>query len=321
MKPRSHRSREVRRGRRRWYLLIHQLPPKPLYLRAKIRRRLIGVGAIALKKSVYVLPQRDQCLEDFERIAEEACAGGGEAYVCAAEFPKASTDDALLGRFAKERNADYESIAESLRSTGNRPAQLARARKRLEEIARVDFFDAPSRLGVEKQLRRVEAAARRRSRSPADPVRASLRRRTWVTRRGVHIDRIASAWLIRRFIDPDARYRFIDPTEERRPGELRFDMVGGDFTHDGDACTFETLVRIIRNPDPGLRNVAEIVHDIDLKDGKFARPDAAGVQQIVLGIVLECPDDEGRLNRGFVLFDVLYASFRRRHPLAKEVSR
>src|SRR5207249_3027722 len=122
----------------------------------------------------------------------------------------------------------------------------------------------PARSGVEKQLRRVEAAARRHADSTADQGRAGPFRKTWVTRRGVHIDRIASAWLIRKFIDPEARFRFIDPTDERKPGELRFDMVGGDFTHDGDACTFETLVRIIRNPDPGLRHVAEIVHDIDL---------------------------------------------------------
>lgn len=135
--------------------------------------------------------------------------------------------------------------------------------------------------------------------------------RVWATRRGLHVDRIASAWLIRRFIDPQAQFRFIDSKEEKIPGEVRFDMVGGDFTHEGDACTFETLVRVAARPDPALRQIAEIVHDIDLKDGKFNRPDAAGIQQIVLGIILDCPDDDDRLRRGFALFDDLYASFRR----------
>jgi hypothetical protein len=149
----------------------------------------------------------------------------------------------------------------------------------------------------------------------------TVRGRIWATRRGLHIDRIASAWLIRRFIDSKARFRFIDPKEERKPAELRFDMVGGDFTHEGDACTFETLVRATRSPDPALRQIAEIVHDIDLKDEKFARTDAPGIQQIVLGIVLDCPGDEDRLKRGFALFDDLYASFRKSNPLTKEASK
>jgi hypothetical protein len=311
MKPRARSSREARRGRRRWYLLIHQLPPKPLYLRAKIRQRLLGVGAIALKKSVYVLPLLDQCLEDFEWIAEEAIAGGGEAYVCAAEFLDVSTDDALLARFTKERNADYESIEESLRPAGNRPAPLAQARKRLEEIAKIDFFEAPFRARVERQLRRVEAADRRRSGYAADQARAHLSRKTWVTRRGIHIDRIASAWLIRRFIDPQARFRFVDPPERAKPGEVSFDMVGGDFTHEGDRCTFETLLARAGVADRTLTEIAEIVHDIDLKDGKFGRPEAVGLEQVLIGLVLANPEDRARLERGFVLFDELRQSFRK----------
>ncbi len=320
MKPRARR--EARSGRRRWYLLIHQLPPKPLYLRAKIRQRLLGVGAIALKKSVYALPQRDECLEDFEWIAKEAIAGGGQAYVCAAEFPEASIDEALLARFAKERNADYESIEESLRSAGNRPAVLAQVRKRLDEIAKIDFFEAPSRLRVEKQLRRIEAAARRRTDSATGQGRAHLSRKTWVTRRGIHVDRIASAWLIRHFIDPQARFRFVDPKEGPRLGEISFDMVEGDFTHEGDRCTFETLLARTGVGDRPLTDIAEIVHDIDLKDGKFGRPEAAGLEQILIGLVLANSEDSARLERGFVLFDELYQSFRKHiRTVSKEISK
>jgi hypothetical protein len=145
--------------------------------------------------------------------------------------------------------------------------------------------------------------------------------RVWATRRGVQIDRIASAWLIRRFIDPNARFRFVDAADARDPKELRFDMVGGDFTHEEDRCTFETLVRRIALDEPALASVAEVVHDIDIKDRKFGRPDALGVQQVVLGIVLDSANDEERLQRGFALFDNLYASFRMRNPLPKEVSK
>lgn len=155
--------------------------------------------------------------------------------------------------------------------------------------------------------------------------RPDLTGKTWVTRRGVKIDRIASAWLVRRFLDPAARFRFVDPAgNEKRRGELRFDMVGGDFTHEGDRCTFETLRKEARLDDPGLTPIAEIVHDIDLKDGKYGRPEASGVKQLLEGVLHAHAADEERLERGFALFDDLYASFRRggaapsRRPRAKK---
>ena len=324
MAPSARQSNPEREPRRRWYLLIHQLPAKPLYLRAKIRHRLREVGAIALKKGVYALPQRDACLEDFERIAREAIAGGGEAYLCVAEFPDPSTEEALLARFAQTRNADYESIEGSLRSAGDpkATASLARARKRLEEVAKIDFFDSPARGRVEKHLRRAEAVARRGSDAAANPARADLSRKTWVTRRGLHVDRIASAWLIRRFVDSRARFRFVDPKERAKPGEVSFDMVEGDFTHEGDRCTFETLLARIHVSDRALREIAEIVHDIDLKDGKFGRAEAAGLEQLLTGLVLANSRDEARLERGLVLFDELYESFRgKRSVSSTEVPR
>jgi hypothetical protein len=133
-----------------------------------------------------------------------------------------------------------------------------------------------------------------------------------VTRRGIQIDRIASAWLIRRFIDPKARFRFVDPHEEPpRPDELRFDIVGGDFTHEGDRCTFEALVRRAGLKNAALSRVAEIVHDIDIKDGKFERPEAPGVERLLQGILATHAEDEERLARGFALLDDLYGSFRK----------
>ena len=138
-----------------------------------------------------------------------------------------------------------------------------------------------------------------------------LRGRVWVTRRGVKVDRIASAWFVRRFVDAGARFRFVDPESAvPRAGELRFDMTGGDFTHEGDLCTFEVLLARAGPKDAALAAVAEIVHDIDLKDSKFSRPETAGVRQLVEGIVAAHPKDDDRLARGFALFDDLHASFR-----------
>jgi hypothetical protein len=315
--------RKSAREPRFWYVLIHQLPPRPLYLRAKVRQRLAGVGAVALKNSVYALPHREECLEDLQWIGQEAVAGGGEAHVAAAQFLDPHTEKALLERFRTDRGAEYSFLAESIRQRMGRsnrsaearstrdalPSFLASSRRRFEEIARNDFFDAPGRGAVERLLAQLDKRARTAaSRTPARPAR-ELHGRTWATRRGVAVDRIATAWLIRRFIDPKARFRFVDPKEPTRRGELRFDIPGGDFSHEGDACTLETLIARSGIDEPALRPVAEIVHDIDLKDGKFGRPEARGVEQLLTGLLLANPSDKERLDRGFELFDQLYGSF------------
>jgi len=311
----------------RWYLLIHQLPPKPLYLRAKIRNRLDKVGAVALKNSVYVLPLREDCLEDFQWIAQEATAGGGEAYICEMELVSGISQEALVRRFNRNRDTAYEAlkaeIAEAVTRMRTRrglkpPGQdlagaVLRFQKGLEEIGAADFFGAPARKEAEALLRSLKTrlhGGKSKNRFQSRRKHPDLLGRVWVTRPGVRVDRIASAWLVRRFIDPGACFRFVDPkTEPKQPGEIRFDMVGGDFTHEGERCTFETLLAYLSVADSALSQIAEIVHDIDLKDGKYARPDTPGVQQLILGLVRAHPDDDERLERGFALFDDLYASF------------
>jgi hypothetical protein len=147
------------------------------------------------------------------------------------------------------------------------------------------------------------------SRPPLDA--AKHRGRTWVTRTGVKVDRMASAWLIRKLIDPEARFKFVPAKGYRpEPGELRFDMFEAEFTHEGDLCTFEVLVQRFGIGDRAVRAIAEIVHDLDVKDAKYGREEAAGVGQLVAGIAAAHPDDEARLARGAALFDDLYAAHR-----------
>jgi hypothetical protein len=136
--------------------------------------------------------------------------------------------------------------------------------------------------------------------------------RTWVTREGVHVDRIASAWLIRRFIDPQARFKFV-PSRGYVPrkGEIRFDMADAEYTHVGDDCTFQTLVRRFGLKKRSLRTIGEIVHDIDCKDELFARPETSGVESVIRGLVRSSPDDETRIERGAAILDDLYANFAR----------
>lgn len=316
-----------------WYLLIHQLPPRPLYLRAKIRQRLGRVGAVPLKQSVYALPCREDCLEDLQWIAQEAVSGGGEAHVCKAQFADPKTDAALVERFRGERDRDYAALAAAIvesnrkvrRRSGPRPleedlsAAIARARRRLEEIARIDFFDSTGRSQVQAALGKLEQRAQSGEPPRQGAMAPDLAGRTWVTRRGVQVDRIASAWLIRRFLDRNARFRFVDPKEPAREGELRFDMVGGDFSHEADACTLEILIARTAVSDPALRPIAEIVHDIDLKDGKFHRPEAPGIERLLWGLLAASARDEERLDRGFALFDALHESFRGMPIKKKEV--
>jgi hypothetical protein len=193
-------------------------------------------------------------------------------------------------------------------------AALLRLPKRLGEIAEIDFFGAGGRDAAEGLLAAIEAALRPPTpdAEPHASEHGAVRGRTWVTRSGVHIDRIASAWLIRRFIDPEARFRFVRGHDEAAPGELRFDMVEAEFTHEGERCTFEVLLRRFGLDEPALARIGEIVHDVDLKDGKFDHPETAGLDHLIAGTALRHEDDEARLRDGAAALEALYAYFRRK---------
>jgi len=296
----------------KWCVLIHQIPPRPLYLRAKVRQQLVKVGAVALKNSVYVLPSSDEAVEDFQWVAEQITAGGGEAYLCVADFVAGISGKELMARFRAGRLREYEALRDQMRSA-RAPTAAARVRfrERFAEIRKLDFFPGPIGKEIENMIQKLEKRAvspKRRRSGPA----GKMSGRTWVTRRGVKIDRIASAWLVRRMIDRSARFRFVDPDKwKKSSGELAFDIAGGDYTHQGERCTFETILTSFGLKERALRQIAEIVHDIDLKDGKFGRADAAGIKQVLEGILTAYPVDERRLERGFALFDDLYSSFQR----------
>jgi hypothetical protein len=310
-----------------WLLLIHQIPPKPDYFRVKIGRRVARVGAVAIKSSVYVLPATEQAMEDFQWILREIVDGGGEASICRAGFVDGLTDTGIERFFHEARSHDYEEIAAEARAmlktvrAGRRltpelrtaaDEAVARLRKRFATVVRIDFFGTRNRAEASETLDEIEARLRPPAEQTAPRVQSleaeRPRGRTWVTREGIFVDRIASAWLIRRFIDPDARFKFVAPQGYRpKPGQLRFDMFEAEYTHEGDRCTFETLLRRFDLSDPALTAIAEIVHDIDLSDGKFGREEAAGIERVLAGIAASSSDDEARLQRGAALFDDLYA--------------
>jgi hypothetical protein len=312
----------------KWWLLIHQIPPKPPYLRTKIANRLSRLGAVPVKNSVYVLPATEPALEDLQWVRREVVAGGGEAFVCEARFVDGLTETETEALFRTARDADYHELAEELRPTltaikrrkkldDSKRAEvmpvLDRARKRFDEITAIDFFSASGREVVAGLLGELGSRIRGSSGPASDTLElADYRRRTWVTRQNIHVDRIACSWLIRRFIDPEARFRFVaGKMYEPRNGELRFDMFDAEFTHDGDKCSFEVLIERFGLRDPGLRAIAEIVHDIDLKDGKFGRPDADGVARVITALAASAKDDDDRVARGSALFEDLHKLYAR----------
>jgi hypothetical protein len=316
----------------RWMLLIHQLPAKPAYLRVKIWRRLQALGAVTVKNSVYVLPANTETQEDFEWLLREITEGGGEAMICEARLVDGLTDQEVRALFDAARDADYEALATEARPLMKRltkaassetlaeaKVQLARFKARLAQIVAIDFFGANGRETVDGLLGGIEAKiAESEPPESADvPAAAAknvddLKGRVWVTRQGVHVDRIASAWLIRRFIDPQARFKFVPPRGYApEPNELRFDMFNAEFTHEGDRCTFEVLLARTHLEDPALRAIAEIVHDIDLKDAKFARSQVDGIKTLITAICMATHNDEERIVRGSAVFDDLHQYFRK----------
>lgn len=316
---------------RSWLLLIHNIPPKPDYLRVKIWRRLQRIGAVAIKNSVYVMPRNEQALEDLQWTLREITEGGGEASICEADFVDGLSNEQVEALFRAARDADYAAIAEEARELArNLPSRLKREaddipalasasrrlRRRLSEVTAIDFSDALGRQTAEGLVSDLEA---RLGAVPAHQVHDTLSNvkefqdRVWVTRRGIHVDRMACAWLIGRFIDSEAKFKFV-PARGYRPdkGEVRFDMFEAEFTHEGDRCSFEVLIARTGLNSAPLRAIAEIVHDIDLKDAKFGRPEVAGIARLITGICTAYRDDETRLSRGSAVFDDLHESFARR---------
>ncbi len=307
-----------------WIVFSYSLPSKARSSpRVAVWRRLRALGAISPKGGVHVLPAQEECLEAFQWLAQEVEQARGEALLLRVERFEGISDAQLIDLFQAARKRDYDALSARVtaleRSLGRRkgePRDLTRARDQLirlrrehAEIARVDFFESPAGARVTARLAAIEHAltARRPAGSPKPTMTAAeLRDRRWVTRPHPHVDRLACIWLIRRFINPRATVRYSTTPE---PDEITFDMSGAEFGHRGDLCTFETMVEALGLTDPGLRALAEIVHEIDLRDGQYARPETAGIDAVLRGW-LTMPDADLETH-GVALFEGLYGALRR----------
>jgi hypothetical protein len=316
---------------RRWLVLVHQLPATPSNLRVRTWRRLQQLGAVPLRQAVYVLPDSAAAREDFEWLKAEIAAAGGEASILSATHLDAAADAELVESFKRARQDDYTVLAQDLESAlkkaeGARRLRGRRApavrrwstafRQRLATIESTDFFASAGRDRVIALIERLSASgAPAPSRVQAGSDVRQYRDRLWVTRPRPGVDRMASAWLIRRFIDPQARFAFAADRAAVPADALPFDMFGVDYAHHGDDCTFETLCRRFNLTGAAVSRIGELVHDLDLKDGKFGAPEAATIGTMIDGLQLTHADDHELLERGVAMFESLYRSFERSaHP-------
>jgi hypothetical protein len=313
----------------KWLLLIHQIPPTPNALRVKIWRRLQQVGAVAIKQSVYAMPLSDQSREDLSWILKEIIEGGGDGSISEAQFLEGLSDEKVISLFQGARKSDYEKIIQEARqlmtewSSGQTdsqepvvrsPAHLTKLRRRLDEVRGIDFYQAPERGTAEIFLNDLAAKIAGEASVTSSPKEGfdTFKGKIWVTRKNLFVDRIACGWLIRRFMDSEAVFKFVQgPQYVPKEGELRFDMFDGEFTHEGNLCSFEVMIQRLHLQDRALFSLAEVVHDIDLKDAKYGRSETDGFNALLTGLVASHPDDNQRIQEGFRLFENLYAYFER----------
>ena len=294
-----------------WLLLVFSLPAKRASERVEIWRKLQRYGTLPLRSSGYVLPNSALNQERMEWLATAIRDYKGQASVVQAQGFDDLPNERLKQRFLEARAVDYQKLMHEAKKivglpTSRRPAgSLNRLRRRFLELHDIDFFGSPLRARVETLLNRADQAkpARGRKRKAGEYVN-----RLWITRPRPGIDRVSSAWLIRRFIDPKAEFVF-GPDPAARAGAIPFDMFCPQgFGHRGEDCTFETLCKEFVIRDSRVKRIAEIIHDADLGDEKFSRTEGQGLDRVLTGWARqELPDDQ-LLRRGMELIEGLYES-------------
>lgn len=295
-----------------WLLLLYTLPTRSGAARLALWRQLKRMGAVPLKTSASVLPDRPELYESFQWLAQRLRQQGGSATLIRTNDVDGITDAELVAMFQQARTAEYEEILQAARTLlparkGRKARAASEAVEKIsasfESVRKVDFFDCPKAQDVELLLRRIA------NDSPAETAKTlavkNYQNRTWLTRPRPEVDRVGSAWLIRRFIDPKASFVFAADASTH-PAALPYDMVGVEFGHHGDDCTFETLLKRFALEDATLKHIASIIHDADLGDGRHGTQEGQGLLAIFRGWAQMGWSDHEILARGFDCFDALH---------------
>jgi len=318
-----------------WILFFYTVPSKPVSSRMKVWRKLMKAGAVQLKGAVYILPFNDEHYELLQWLVSEIAEMKGEGAFTRIEHIDTMQDSEIIALFNQQRADDYRATGKALDDLERRlggikqggkaqnikglSEQIGKILKEFEEVKRIDFFSSREGEVLNERIKRVGAELKKLSGTETakeSPLTISTRAvdayqsKVWVTRKKPFIDRMASAWLIKRFIDKSAAFDFIDEKDmdDVGKGSIVFDMRGGEFTHIGDLCTFEVLVKSFGFKDKSLKKMSEIVHDLDMKDEKYKASEAKGLEDILIGIRKTAKDDREALDKGMQVFEMLYQS-------------
>jgi len=302
----------------RWLLFLYALPSGRGSQRVGLWRNLKKLGALPLKTSAYLLPDTPAHYERFQWLAQSLRDGGGEATLIRTAEIEGLAATAIRALFNTARAADYAELNRELtvllrtnqrKVSAGFDATAEKLRIRYAEIQRVDFFEAPAKHDTLVLWQKLERLSGPKSTAVPRVRRAEFQGRTWLTRPHPEVDRVASAWLIRRFIDPTAKFVFA-AKPGAVPSAVPYDMLDVDFSHHGDDCTFETLLKRFGVEDKALKAMAEMVHQADLQDGKFAAVEAEGLHRMFRGLAKLGWSDDKILQHGFISFDALYATLK-----------
>ena len=300
-----------------WLLLLYSLPAHRNTQRVAVWRRFRKIGALQLTTSTYLLPDQPAHYEHFQWLTKFIRDSGGEATLVRVREIEGMPKEKLVGLFNEARDREYGAIRKSLRNLerdrkarADPSEQLNRLIRQFRDLRSIDFFNSSRGQEIEMQLQKLERTGAAKGALPKIHP-GDYRERTWLTRPRPQIDRTGSAWLIHKFIDPKARFAFAHKVSAHRKA-VSFDMLEAEFSHVGEECTFETLTKRFAIRDKAVRKIAEMVHDADLEDDKFQRPEGIGIDRVLKGWGKEGLADEEILRRGFECFDALYAFLQRR---------
>ncbi len=304
---------------RGWLLLLYSLPAKKASGRVSLWRKLKKTGAYALKTSAYVLPDEPAHVERFQWLVQQVRDEGGEATLARVSDIEGLSAEELARLFNEARSEDYAALVQPLNdliaANRKKPGKgfadaIAKLQRQFQYVRAIDYFDCPAAHDVEMLLQRAARLTEPRAKAPPALELKSFQRRTWLTRPRPQIDRAGSAWLIRKFIDPRATFVFA-AKPDAHPDAIPYDMMDVEFTHHGDDCTLETLLKRFAIVDPAARRIGEMIHDADLEDGKFQRPECSGLDLLFKGWARLGLSDADILEKGFACFDALHAALRK----------
>jgi hypothetical protein len=300
-----------------WILLLYSLPAHRSTERVAVWRRFKKVGALQLTTSTYLLPDERVHYEHFQWLTKRIRDSGGEVTLVRVREIEGLPNQKLVQMFNNARDKEYAVVSKSLLALEHRkkthadiPQRWERMTRQFRAIRAIDFFNSSRGQDIEMRLRKIDEKRRSKGALPKiDP--NNYRGRTWLTRPQPEIDRVGSAWLIRKFIDREAQFAFASKASAQ-PDSVSFDMLDAEFTHVGDNCTFETLTKRFAIRDKAVQKIGEMIHDADLEDDKFHRVECVGIDRILKGCAKQDLPDEEILRRGFECFDALYSFMQRR---------